>query len=133
MRKYQRDDYTPWSFVVPIALAVMIGVLAADLVRLMVAAAMAKKAMAELNESLRHQTTPGHLPARQASAASAAVPVYSYETRSSVARLPGLLRANKEGIDKACIGGTISNRESNGWSQDISSGRPEPCIATSSD
>lgn len=131
MRNYQRDDYTPWSFVIPIALAVMIGVLAADLVRLMVATALAKKAIAELNESLRHQTTPGHLPARQGSAASAATPVYSYETRSSVARLPGLLRANKEGIDQACIGGTISNRESNGWSQDLALGRPQVCIATS--
>lgn len=38
LRNFQRDEYTPWSFVIPMALAVMIGVLAADLVRLGVAA-----------------------------------------------------------------------------------------------
>ena len=48
MRSYQGNDYTPWSFVIPVALAVMLGVLAADFVKMLVLAAMAKAAIAEV-------------------------------------------------------------------------------------
>lgn len=129
MTRYFQDDYTPWSFVAPIALAVMLGVLAADLVRISVAAMMAKAAIEKFQSDLR-QTTPGHLPARQ-SAVEVAEPQVRYQPRATLPRLPGLLEANRNGLDRACLGGTVSLRVSNGWSQDLSRGTPEKCIATS--
>ena len=131
-RQFRDDDYTPWSFVVPIALAVMLGILAADVVRLMVGAMIAKAAISELNESLEAQTTPGHLPARPEAVGPAREEAYQYEEpERSSPDLPGLLKANRDGVDRACIGGTVSYREANGWSQDTSSGSPQPCRANS--
>ena len=80
MRNYQRDEYTPWSLVIPGALAVMLGVLAADVIKLGVGVMMAKAAIESLNENIRKQTTPGHLPARpNATAASTAnAPTITY-------------------------------------------------------
>lgn len=129
MHRYQRDEYTPWSFVAPIALAVMLGILAADLVRIAATAVMVKAAVDEMNQSARRQTTPGHLPARPDSTVQPARPAAS---QRSVELLPGLLRANREGLSRACIGGTISNRVANGWAQDLATGSPQPCRASSS-
>lgn len=129
MTRHFQDDYTPWSFVLPMAFAVMLGVLAADLVRLSVAAMMAKAAVEQLQAELR-QTTPGHLPARP-NAVEDQTPRVRYESGASIPQLPGLLEANRQGLDRACIGGTVSLRESNGWSQEMSSGMPEKCVATS--
>ena len=131
MSRYFRDDYTSWSFVFPIALAVMIGVLAADVVRLMVAGVMARVALQEINESLRKQTTPGHLPARYDSTETPPQEPATRPGTSSAPELPGLLQAKRNGLDRACIGGTVSLRETNGWSQDTSTGSPQPCTATS--
>lgn len=129
--RYQRDEYTPWSFVAPIALAVMLGVLAADLVRIGVAAVMLKAAVDEMNKSARAQTTPGHLPARpNYTTAQVAAPA-AYHSRASLPELPGLLRANRDGLNEACIAGTISHRVENGWSQDFSTGSPQPCRSNS--
>lgn len=131
-RQFRDDDYTPWSFVFPIALAVMLGILAADVIKLMLGAMMAKAALAELSESLEAQTTPGHLPARPDAVGPAREEAYQYEAPESLPPdLPGLLKANRDGFDRACIGGTVSYRESNGWSQDSSSGTPQPCKANS--
>lgn len=129
MTRHFQDDYTPWSFVLPIAFAVMLGVLAADLVRLSVAAMMAKTAIEQLQAELG-QTTPGHLPARP-NAIAQAEPSVRYESDAPLAQLPGLLEANRLGLDRACIGGTVSVRESNGWSQEMRSGTRGKCVATS--
>jgi hypothetical protein len=132
MSRHFRDECTPWSFVFPIALAVMPGVLSADLVRLTVAGIMARAAMDQLNESLRKQTTPGHLPARpnMTEALPQEEPI-QYGPDAFFPELPGLLNATKNKLDRACIGGTVSVREKNGWSQDMSSGMPKRCVATS--
>ena len=132
MNRHFRDEYTPWSFVLPIALAVTVGVLAADVVRLMVAGVMAHAALQELNESMSRQTPPGDLPARPGLIEP---PSQEQPTQSapytSTPELPGLLKANREHLDRACIGGTVSMRESNGWSQDTSTGSPQACASTS--
>lgn len=131
MARQFRDEYTPWSLVFPVALAVMLGVLAADAVRLIVAGVAAHAALQELNESLKKQTTPGDLPARPGLVEpdSAEAPV-QYAPGASSPQLPGLLQANRERANRACIGGTVSVRESNGWSQDNTTGSPKGCTAT---
>ena len=130
MSRYYKDDYTPWSFVVPMALAVMLGVLAADVVRLAVVAMAAKSALEQINDDLKKQTTPGHLPARPNATQSDPEPEMKYMPGAFDPRLPGLLEANRQDLDRACIGGTISVRESNGWSQELSGGYPQKCVAT---
>lgn len=128
MGRYFREDYTPWSFVIPVAFAVMLGVLAADAVKLMVAGVMARAALQEFNDSMSKQTTSDHLPARPDLIRSP--PIEAQTQPPSPPALPGLLQANREHLDRACIGGTVSLREPNGWSQDTSTGSPQSCIAT---
>jgi hypothetical protein len=103
--------------------------LAADVVKLVVAGVMARAALQELNESMSNQTPPGNLPARPdlIETQQEASPSGS----SAGPELPGLLQANREKLRRACIGGTVSLREANGWSQDTSIGSPQACIATS--
>lgn len=129
MRNYQRDEYTPWSFVLPMTLAVALGILASDMVKLGVGLIIAKSAIESLNESMRSQTTPGHLPARP-SAPAIEQPI-KYGPDAFSVELPGLLEANRRKLAQACIGGAVSIREPNGWSQDLSTGSPQRCIATS--
>ena len=121
-----RHDYTP-SSVFPIALAVMIGVLAEDVVKLVVAGVMARAALQELNERMSAQTPLRDLPSRPGPVDSPsqmrATQSITYE---SAPNLPGLLQANREHLHRACIGGTISFRESNGSSQDTTTGSRRP-------
>ena len=131
MSRYYKEDYTPWSFVLPMAIAVMLGVLAADLVRVAVAAMFVRAAVEQLDDELKKQTTPGHLPARPNAVQSDPEPEAKYLPGAFDPRLPGLLEAKRQGLDRACIGGTVSVRETNGWSQELSGGSPQRCIATS--
>ena len=125
----RRDEYTPWSFVFPIALGVSLGILATDAVKLGVGLVMAKAVVESFNETARKQTTPGHLPARIGQTSSApADPPIRYGSTAFHPELPGLREANEKRLDRACIGGTISLREPNGWSQDTSNGSPMPCV-----
>lgn len=132
MRNYQRDEYTPWSLVMPVALAVMLGVLAADVVKLGIGMMMAKAAIESFSESMRKQTTPGHLPARPNMTTSTVnEPTVTYGPDAFSPELPGPMRAKQERLDRACIGGAVTLRQRNGWSQDMSTGMPQRCIATS--
>lgn len=128
-RNYHRDEYTPWSFVLPMTLAVALGILASDLVKLGVGMIVAKAAIESFNENVRRQTTPGHLPAR--SNTPEIEPPIKYGPDAFSDELPGLLEANRRRLDRACIGGTVSIRQPNGWSQDLSEGSPKRCLATS--
>lgn len=132
MRNFHRDEYTPWSFVIPTALAVMIGVLAADLVRLGVAAFMVRSALSGLQQDARKAVTPGHLPARPNAVVSPpqSAPI-NYGPDAFSPDLPGPSKAIRENLSRACIGGTIAIRKDNGWSQQTSNGRPQRCVATS--
>jgi len=125
MGRYFREDYTPWSFVLPIALGVMLGVLAADVVRLMVAGMMARAALQEISQN-SGGPAPRPEPFEQLPQEQPA-----QSTPDPVPALPGLLQANHEHLPRACIGGTVSLRETNGWSQDTSTGSPQACTATS--
>lgn len=125
-----RDDTTtPWSYVLPGALAVMLGVLAADLVRLAVVAAVAKQAMSDFNEQMKEvtRTLPTAAPIYQGNHSSSD----DQQVIDTVPRLPGLTTANQQGLREACIAGTVSLRETNGWSQDMSDGMPKRCVAIS--
>ena len=130
MSRYYKEDYTPWSFVLPMALAVMLGVLAADAVRLALAAMFVKSAVEQINDQLKKQTTPGHLPARPNATQAEPELEVEYLPGAFDPQLPGLLEANRKRLDRACIGGTISVRESNGWSQELSGSYPQKCVAT---
>src|SRR5688500_1936483 len=105
MTRYFQDDYTPWSFVLPIALAVMVGVLAADLVRLTVVGLLANAATEELQTDLQ-QTTPDQLPAPP-HVVEAPEPPVRYQPRAGAPRLPGWPEGNRHGLDRACVGGTV--------------------------
>ena len=132
MRNYQRDEYTPWSLVMPVALAVMLGILTADAIKLGVGMMMAKAAVESLNESMRKQTTSGHLPARpNVPTSTVNEPTVSYGPDAYSPERPGPIRAKQEKLDRACISGVVTLRQRNGWSQDMSTGRPQRCIATS--
>lgn len=133
MRSYQRDEYTPWSLVMPVALAVMLGILAADVIKLGVGMMMAKAAIESFNESMRKQTTSGHLPARPTATAASTenAPTITYGPDAFSPELPGPMTAKKDQLAQACIGGKVTLRRRNGWSQDMSTGMPQRCIATS--
>jgi hypothetical protein len=98
-------------------------------VKLVVAGIMAHAALQELDESMSKETSSGHSPARPNLLGQ---PSQEQQPQSGpIPILPGPLEANRMHLIRACIAGTVSLREANGWSQDRLSGTPQPCTATS--
>ena len=132
MRRHPPDDLTPWSLVVPVALAVMVGILAADLVRLGVGALVVKSAIDAVGRSASSANVSGRRPAAPGTVAAHAGSAHREpQPDVSVPALPGPTTAVREGLGRACIGGTIALRRDNGWSQETSAGRPLRCSADS--
>lgn len=111
----ERDSIPLWKLVLGVAL----GVLLADLARM----AFAALALGAVIGSWGVQThTPGKIVEhRPALAAQPELPPAYH----------GPVTARARGISRACVGGTIVDRNGNGWSQDLQRGRPQPCRATS--
>jgi len=142
-----RDEYralTPWSFFLPMALAVALGVLAANgLGALLFDGGRADQASA---------ASPGD--ARPADAATGSAQAPKEKDRSAAAqpvapgpevaatatdapsaaepeRLPGPSSARRDGAERACIGGTVAVRAANGWEQEVVDDAPARCVAYS--
>ena len=123
--------FAPWSFVLPAALAVMIGVLGADLIKLVVRA---------LHTSEQVPATTAAAPA-PAAAVPPPVDAGSQDATSAVRvgtplagtlpSLPGPSSARRDGDPRACINGTVVYRRSNGWEQGLHDDAPVRCRAGS--
>jgi hypothetical protein len=133
-----RDEFralTPWSFFLPIALAVMLGVLVAHA---LIAAFSGSGGDADASAAqLAALTADAGEPQADSSNASSAT---GRKGRSAVAKtvavlapvsLPGPSSARRDGEARACIGGTIAMRAENGWEQEVVEDAPARCTASS--
>lgn len=134
-----RDEFralTPWSFFLPVALAVTLGVLVANALGAALfggngpadsAGEASDAAAAEIDDA------PSAVEAASAQAAIAAkqpVPTKALPTLEPVS-LPGPSSARRDGEIRACIGGTVAVRAENGWEQEVINDAPARCVASS--
>lgn len=135
-----RDEFralTPWSFFLPIALAVMLGVLVAHAVI---------AAFSGHDDGADASTPPLAAPIAAETADEAAIdptkPASAAGRRDGVSaagaapvlapvNLPGPSSARRDGETRACIGGTIAVRAENGWEQEVVEDAPARCTASS--
>ena len=130
-KPFRDTDYTPWSFVWPVAIGVMLGVLLADLVRLVVGGLLAGALLSAWSDDVNEKlgTTPGHLPARP----GVVVAEPTRPTRPTANQVPiydGPSTAIRKGDIRACVGGYGAYREESGWTQHTNGGL-RPCSANS--
>ncbi len=139
-RRGFQDDAPPWSFFLPVTLAVVVGVLIADAARLAIGAVFVRDAA----ESAAPAKVPAKAPAPTVEAASAddnalaqasATPDANAATKPSADTdapgLPGPMSAMRDDSERACINGTVAERRPNGWEQALEDDAPLRCIANS--
>lgn len=135
-----RDEFralTPWSFFLPVALAVAAGVLVANGVGAALSggdggdgpAAEAADA-AVPGEAVGAPATAGD-PGQAAVAAEASATTRPLPVLEPVS-LPGPSGARRDGEMRACIGGTVAVRAENGWEQEVIGDAPARCVPSSS-
>lgn len=128
-----RDEATPWSFFLPVMLAVAVGVLLAGAVQYALTtvfgpqpsplgiAPVADAASADGDDD-------GELANSDSEAALIEVgPVQG----GDVVLLPGPITSMREGSERACINDTIALRRHNGWEQGLENDAPLRCRASS--
>ena len=150
-----RDDAPPWSFFIPVTLAVIVGVLAADAIRHAIGtvfgggdapgqveappreavtpqrpatprAAAESAPSADADAAVDVEAAPVPSPANQADAATAApVPV---PRADGVLQLPDAMTARRDGAPAACVNGSVANRVEGGWEQALENDAPVPCV-----
>ena len=149
-----RDDVAPWSFFLPMTLAVALGGLLAGLALRMVDRVFAPGSDATAVEAA-HRQVPApaeastavapapQAPAASASAADAGTPVAAERlpmravaereasTADGVPVLPGAIVAKRDGAPEACINGSIARRAENGWEQRLENDAPVRCVEAS--
>ncbi len=119
-----RDPALPWSITLPVAAGVFLGALLLGL--LLLAYANGQK-----NSSETAAAAPGQGRAQQAAATiQPTASVATTDAASLLPRLPGLIEANRLQLKRACIGGTVGHRRSNGWVQAVADNAPRRCVAT---
>lgn len=139
-----RDDRipaaaAPWSFFVPIALAVLVGGLVSGLILRSLDAPQAGDAADRVppaGEAKPERPPPAPETAptvavepRRPDAATAAVPeVADDKDAAAPPALPGALLARRDGAPAACINGTIALRDENGWQQQLENDAPVACV-----
>lgn len=150
-----RDDAPPWSFFIPITLAVIVGVLAADVIRYAIgtvfggqeaaeqAAPPPRDAPAESAEVEEADTAasaaeartdaepqPVAAPAPEAAAAGHpdAAQLATPRRSDGVLELPDSMNARRDGDPAACVNGTVANRVAGGWEQALENDAPVPCV-----
>jgi len=135
-RRGFQDDAPPWSFFLPVTLAVVIGILVADAVRLAIGAVFVRetaetrappRAPAPAAEAAEPAGTPAPAPASATATSSAP----NAPVESDVPELPGPISAMRDRGETACINGTVADRKPNGWAQAIEDDAPLRCTATS--
>lgn len=124
-----------WSLVLPVALAVMLGVLGADLVKLVVRALHASEQPPAASSAGVSVAPPASIPeetgvATDAGEDAAAVKVGA-PLAAALPSLPGPTSARRDGDPRACINGTVVYRRSNGWEQGLHDDAPVRCRAKS--
>lgn len=133
-----RDDAPPWSFFLPVTLAVVLGSLIADAVRLATGAVFESD---EVETAAPARTPAKDTAADAAVAADRGAPAPApAATQASMAKaaddidapgLPGPISAMRDGTTRACIGGSVADRRPNGWEQALQDDAPVRCVATS--
>lgn len=141
-RRQFQDGSPPWSFFIPITLAIVLGLLIVDAVRFAIGMVFADTAVVEAPaaaaprdatptaavEEGPAQPAPARVPERMESAPAGARPPTALEPE----RLPGPGAARRDGATRACINGTVAIRVGNGWEQEVLEDAPARCVATSS-
>jgi hypothetical protein len=136
-RRGPTGGLTPWSFFIPVALAVALGVLVANAI----GAVFSGHATAEPpGEASLTKATPSAAAGPGASEAAVARPAAHAAATSEekplpvstkTAHLPGPTSARRDGEARACINGTVARRASNGWEQEVVEDAPARCLADS--
>lgn len=139
-RRGFQDDVPPWSFFLPVTLAVVVGVLIADAARLAIGAVF----VSDTAESSTPTKAPAKAPAPAAEAAptdentpaqAPVAPDAKAATKPAVDTdapgLPGPMSAMRDDSKRACINGTVAERRPNGWEQALEDDAPLRCIADS--
>jgi hypothetical protein len=140
-RRGFQDDAPPWSFFLPVTLAVVVGVLLADAARLAIGAVFVRDA-AESAAPAKAPTKAPVPPDEAASAGENAPPAQAPATPDAKATtkpaddidapgLPGPMSAMRDDSKRACINGTVAERRPNGWEQALADDAPLRCIADS--
>ncbi|MGJ4729502.1 hypothetical protein [Luteimonas sp. SDU101] len=136
---------SPWSFFVPIALAVLVGGVIAGLIlrgldaapddREASAATASAKAGAETatHEAGRAVPNTEAAPATETAPVPGAHPVAQNQAQppadaDAPPALPGAMLARRDGAPAACIHGTIALRDENGWQQQLENDAPVACV-----
>ncbi|MFC3715682.1 hypothetical protein ACFONC_05905 [Luteimonas soli] len=129
---------TPWSFFLPIALAVAVGVLVANgLGAVLFGGSDVDEPTADATEAAaadENGKAPAAVEAGSVQATATAkqpAPAKPLPTLEPVS-LPGPSGARRDGEVRACIGGTVAVRAENGWEQEVVNDAPARCIASSS-
>jgi len=141
-----RDEFralTPWSFFLPMALAVALGVLVANgLGTLFFGSNDSASAPSVQVEGGKPDAAavanPGPAPAGADAPATAGVagasggkPAAATPPTLEPVSLPGPSSARRDGELRACIGGTVAVRAANGWEQEVVEDAPARCTAAS--
>lgn len=134
-----RDEYralTPWSFFLPMVLAVTLGVLVADALGAALFGGDDPAGSAgEVREAAAAEAGDAPVAAEAASAqatvaAKRPAPTRALPTLEPVS-LPGPSSSRRDGENRACIGGTVAVRAENGWEQEVIDNAPARCTASS--
>ena len=144
-----RDDAAPWSFFLPVTLAVLVGAVLAGVVLRMVdrvfepapahvaAAETTGRAMPAAAEAASAEPMPATRAADVRTADPVAaeprapVPAAAPRDDADVPVLPGAIVARRDGAPEACINGSIARRAENGWEQRLENDAPVPCVEQS--
>jgi|SRR5690606_24415062 len=135
-----RDEFralTPWSFFLPVALAVASGVLVANGVGAALSGGDGADEPAAETVDAAVPGEAGGAPATAGDSAQAAVaakepaPAGPLPVLEPVS-LPGPSGARRDGETRACIGGTVAVRAENGWEQEVIEDAPARCVPSSS-
>lgn len=124
-----RDEAPPWSFFFPVLLAVTLGVLLADAVKLAFSAISGgDDPPAAITPAAGSHPRPDAFAVDDAEDAFVEVgKVHAGETLM----LPGPSAAMRDGAARACIDGTVALQQANGWVQGLEDNAPLRCRASS--
>lgn len=120
-RLHDAQRVSPWAFFLPVALAVMVGTLAADLVRLAIARAAVVQAQREIAAEFGRMTKDMERATSEAATSARPVPLPIYPAPSSSMPVGS----------QACSGGVVLTRIENGWEQSSRRGNRQACQSTS--
>ena len=156
MRDGRTPGVAPWSFFLPVALAVLVGAVVAGLILRGIDGASGDDdaapvpappvsaenevgapveagdpAPAEVGAAAAVSPPEAAPPPARAPRAVSAVPDGGGDAAASVPSLPGAIVARRNGAPEACIGGTIAWRDENGWQQRLENDAPVACVEAS--